>query len=138
MAQFILPSDDPLRLRDSLPEIEKQYKGIADNSLLVEVLNSYPGLVAVLNKHRQIIFANKEFLDFFGVESLQHILGKRSGEALDCQHAGKSDFGCGTTMWCSSCGASKAIRNCQATRSTPVSISVTGCSTWMRALTSMK
>ncbi|MDH3359929.1 MAG: PAS domain-containing sensor histidine kinase [Desulfobulbaceae bacterium] len=113
MVQFIIPADDPLRLRDSSADIEKQYQSILKNTLLVEVLNTYPGLVAVLNTHRQIIFANQEFLDFFGVESLQQLSGKRPGEALACDHAGTSKFGCGTTKWCSSCGAAQAIINCQ-------------------------
>ena len=113
MTQFILPSDDPLRLRDSSAEVEKQTNSIVDNRLLVEVLNTYPGLVAVLNAHRQIVFANQEFLDFFGVEDVQQLVGKRPGEALACDHARTSDYGCGTTMWCSSCGAAKAILNCQ-------------------------
>lgn len=113
MPQFILPPDDPLRLRDTNDEVEKQSKSIFDNSLLVEVLNTYPGLVAVLNDHRQIIFANQEFLEFFGVEDVQQLVGKRPGEALACEHAESSDLGCGTTIWCSSCGASRAILNCQ-------------------------
>ncbi len=113
MAQFILPADDPLRLRASPADIALQHEVIADNGLLVGVLKSYPGLVAVVNRHRQIIFANQAFLDFFGVGKLQQILGQRSGEALACNHAQESEFGCGTTKWCSSCGVSKAIRNCQ-------------------------
>ena len=113
MVKFILPANDPLRLRDTGDEVAKQTKSIVDNTLLVEVLDTYPGLVAVLNAHRQIIFANREFLNFFGVDSLQQLAGKRPGEALECEHAGTSDFGCGTTMWCSSCGAGRAILRCQ-------------------------
>ena len=113
MVQFTLPAGDPLRLRDSQEKIEQQHKTIVENSLLVGVLTSYPGLVVVLNRHRQIVFANQAFLDFFGVENHLQILGKRSGEAFECSHAVASEFGCGTTKWCSSCGASQAIRNCQ-------------------------
>ena len=113
MAQYFLSPTDPLRLRDSLSEIEKQSKIISDNDLLVGVLNSFPGLVAVLNTHRQIIFANRKFLEFFGVDSQQQLLGKRPGEALECQHVRNSESGCGTTRWCSSCGAFKSIVNCQ-------------------------
>ncbi|MDH4320101.1 MAG: ATP-binding protein [Desulfobulbaceae bacterium] len=113
MAQFTLPADDPLRLRDARADIENQSKAIADNQLLVGVLDSYPGLVAVLNRHRQIVFANQAFLHFFGLEKPQDILGKRPGEALVCKNAVAGEFGCGTSMWCSSCGASQAILNCQ-------------------------
>lgn len=111
--EFTLPADDPLRLRDSQAEIDKQHQAIADNSLLVGVLKSYPGLVAVLNVRRQIVYANDAFVDFFGVQEQRQILGQRPGEALACGHAGTSEFGCGTTQWCSHCGASQAIRNCQ-------------------------
>lgn len=113
MVQYIFSSDDSLRPRDPWSEIEKQSKGISNNDLLVGVLNSFPGLVAVLNPHRQIIFANRKFLDFFGVDSQQQLIGKRPGEALTCQHAAKSEFGCGNSEWCSSCGAFQSIMNCQ-------------------------
>ena len=43
-----------------------------------------------------------------------------------------------TSSWVKPSGSPAAIRIWVATRSMPVSISVTGCSTWMRQLISMK
>ena len=43
-----------------------------------------------------------------------------------------------TSVWLNPSGSPAAIRICVATRSIPVSISVTGCSTWIRQLISMK
>ena len=43
-----------------------------------------------------------------------------------------------TSSWVNPSGSPPAMRSCSWIRSTPVTISVTVCSTWMRALTSMK
>lgn len=65
MAQFILPADAPLRLRDSQEKIEQLYTSIVTNSLLEGVLESYPGLVTVLNRHRQIVLPIRRLSRFF-------------------------------------------------------------------------
>jgi hypothetical protein len=43
-----------------------------------------------------------------------------------------------TSSWRGRSPSPAAIRSCSATRSTPVTSSVTGCSTWMRVFISMK
>ena len=40
---------------------------------------------------------------------LKELLGKRPGEALGCVHASECSTGCGTTEFCSECGAVRAI-----------------------------
>jgi hypothetical protein len=42
------------------------------------------------------------------------------------------------SSWRSASGLPAAISSCHFTRSTPLTISVTGCSTWMRVFISMK
>jgi hypothetical protein len=113
MSSIILPEAAPLQQRCSPSEIETQRKSILENTFLMDVLNSFPDLVAVLNRHRQIVYANKTFTDLLGPINSLDIFGKRPGEALDCQQAFKSEYGCGTTESCSTCGAAKAISACK-------------------------
>ena len=72
-----------------------------------------PDFVLILNKERQIVLANRSFADFLGVKEPNSICGLRPGEALDCIHARKTAGGCGTTEFCSACGALKAILSSQ-------------------------
>jgi nitrogen fixation/metabolism regulation signal transduction histidine kinase len=88
-------------------EIESQSKAISSNRQLLGVLDAFPGLVLVLNHARQIVFANRSFLRFRGATCLAEVLGKKPGDALICEHAVQSALGCGTTVFCSTCGASK-------------------------------
>ncbi len=44
-----------------------------------------------------------------GIDDLAKALGLRPGEALQCIHADDEPSGCGTTKFCSTCGAAIAI-----------------------------
>ncbi len=72
------------------------------------ILSALPDVVVVLNRQRQIIFANRSMLTLLERDSEQ-LLGLRPGEALDCIHASETPGGCGTTAFCSTCGAVRAI-----------------------------
>jgi hypothetical protein len=96
------------QLRCSPVEIVNQNKAIGGNRQLLDLMDSLPGLVLVLNQTRQIVFANQSFLHFLGVTCLLELLGKKPGEALACEHAMQSVLGCGATDFCSTCGATKA------------------------------
>jgi len=63
----------------------------------------------ILNKQRQIIFANKTTLKTLGVADAETLFGLRPGEAVDCVHAVENAGGCGTTEFCKNCGAVNAI-----------------------------
>ncbi len=67
------------------------------------------GLLAVLDEHRQIVALNDEFLKMLGIVDPASVLGLRPGEALRCIHAHEEPGGCGTSKFCSSCGAAIAI-----------------------------
>ena len=69
------------------------------------VMDSVPEIVFILNKDRQIIYANKRAIEIAGTTQ---ITGMRHGEALHCQNA-KSPGGCGTSSICRYCGAMRAI-----------------------------
>jgi len=73
-------------------------------------LNAVLDGVLILNRQRQIIFANRAMSGLLGERmKLDAILGYRPGEALDCCHARENASGCGTTEACQVCGAFRAV-----------------------------
>jgi len=93
--------------------IAQQSKILTNQSLLVDVLNAVSTLVVILNRERQIVFANKAFLDLLGKEDLKAVTGLRLGEAMGCMHSDETDGGCGTTVFCKMCGAVNAMLSAQ-------------------------
>jgi signal transduction histidine kinase len=73
------------------------------------LLHSVSGLLAVIDENRQIVALNDSFLQALGIEEPADALGLRPGEALRCIHAADGTGGCGTTRFCSTCGAAIAI-----------------------------
>ena len=72
-------------------------------------VNAYPDIFLILNEQRQIVFANKALLELVGLPSDRDVCGLRPGELLDCMHACDESGGCGTSEFCSTCGAVSAI-----------------------------
>ncbi|MDD2598309.1 MAG: PAS domain-containing sensor histidine kinase [Kiritimatiellae bacterium] len=72
----------------------------------------------ILNEKHQIVFANRAAASLLNVLKHSDLYGMRPGEALGCVHANESEHGCGTTMFCRTCGAVKSILTAfQGTRS---------------------
>jgi nitrogen-specific signal transduction histidine kinase len=94
-------------------EIEKQTAELSADSFLGMLLNSMPNIVLVLNGDRQIVFANQALADVLGLGNLATVFGLRPGEAFNCVHADENEGGCGTTEFCSQCGAVNAILTAQ-------------------------
>jgi len=91
-------------------ETEHQVRLFAGMKLLGLLPDAVPCILLVVNEHRQIVFANEQFMTLVSPE--QHkigVLGRRPGEVLDCLHAFENAAGCGTTEFCSTCGAIHAI-----------------------------
>jgi signal transduction histidine kinase len=76
--------------------------------MLAEFLHAVPDVVVILNSNRQIIFANQSLLKLIQSDWAQ-VEGRRPGEILDCVHATENNGGCGTTEFCRTCGAVRAI-----------------------------
>ncbi len=96
--------------RAAAQETEHQVRLFAGMKLLGLLPDAVPCILLVVNEHRQIVFANEQFLSLVSPE--QHkvgVLGRRPGEVLDCLHAFESAAGCGGTEFCSTCGAVHAI-----------------------------
>lgn len=98
--------------RNSIEEIKVQSGYFEDMKLFRQMIDAIPHLVVILNKNRQIVIANK-FLDNFPEIRDIDVVGMRPGEALNCVNAGRKDGGCGTSVFCSVCGAANSIFNSQ-------------------------
>ncbi|MDF7800597.1 HAMP domain-containing sensor histidine kinase [Pontiellaceae bacterium B1224] len=104
--------------RAPIEEIKRQNKMLSGLPFVQEFLDAMPTMCIILNRERQIVFANAIFRKFAGIKDVdetadQLFLGKRPGEAAGCVRADITDGGCGTTVFCRTCGAVQSILNSQ-------------------------
>lgn len=90
-------------------ELAAEIEIVNMNPVLDGLLHSVSGLLAVLNEHRQIVSLNDSFMQMLGIHDPEEALGLWQGEVLQCIHAHEEPAGCGTTKFCSTCGAAIAI-----------------------------
>ena len=93
-------------------ELAIDIKSINDNSIVTNLLSSVSGVLAILNEFRQVVVINDSFLKMLGIDDPGKVLGLRPGEILNCIHSHSEPGGCGTTKFCSTCGAAIAIVSC--------------------------
>jgi nitrogen-specific signal transduction histidine kinase len=105
-----------LSSRSTKGEILDQHDIVALQQMFSGIFGAMPGISAIINRNRQIIYANHEFLALEGINSLEPLLGKRPGEALSCINSEKGTDGCGTSVSCQYCGAFNAITDSQLTQ----------------------
>jgi signal transduction histidine kinase len=124
-----LPTEFAPAERLSHDAVEEQSRAICCLPFVRDFLDAVPNMALVLNECRQIVFANRTFRDFVGIKELQELVGCRQGEVMDCIHAkyigqrpgeavgciraDLTEGGCGTTLFCRTCGAVRAILNSQ-------------------------
>ncbi len=82
---------------------------ISENPLINSLMHFVGGLIAILNEHRQILAINESLLKYMGIDDPGEALSLRPGEFLNCNYAHKMPGGCGTSMFCSSCGVAIAL-----------------------------
>ena len=104
MDSYFAPSE-----RAEIAELQSELNHISASPLINGLMNMVSGLLAVLNEQRQILALNEKFLETLGVEDAFATFGLRLGEAIQCVHAYDDPEGCGTTRFCSSCGAAIAM-----------------------------
>jgi len=95
--------------RLSSDEVRKQSAFFSNMPHLRPVGDAIPNPFLALNTHRQIVFANQGLADLAGKEHPEELYGLRPGEALHCVHSAETEGGCGTTEFCRTCGAARAI-----------------------------
>lgn len=94
--------------RCPIEEVRGQRKIVESIPLLRETLDAMPQFVLIMNECRQILFANRAVARALG-KSLDEIAGQRFGEALGCIRAQLEEGGCGTSEYCTVCGAGRAM-----------------------------
>ncbi|MEI6205977.1 MAG: sensor histidine kinase [Desulfuromonadales bacterium] len=90
-------------------ELNEDIRRATTNTFINGLMTIANGLFAVLNDKRQIISLNDSFIRLLGVEDPGKILGLRPGETVNCIHACEMPDGCGTSEYCSTCGAVLSI-----------------------------
>jgi len=95
--------------RTSIEDLNSEVKIISSDPLVSGILNSISGLLIVLDRNRQIVSINDSLMRKLGIKNPEDALGLRLGESLKCIHAYKEPDGCGTTEFCSNCGAAIAM-----------------------------
>ena len=87
----------------------KQAKRILDLDYARKILNSFPNVVIILNKFRQVIYANDVFMKITGMPNFEDLIGQKPGELVHCIHANSTEYGCGTGVECRYCGAINTV-----------------------------
>jgi PAS domain-containing protein len=95
--------------RLTLPRILDDSKQVGESPVLMAMLDSSPGMIALLNPERQIVYCNEGFVKAGGLTSKGDALGLRPGELLQCIHATDMPGGCGTSSSCCHCGMAQAL-----------------------------
>jgi K+-sensing histidine kinase KdpD len=80
-----------------------------EQSKTTRLVDAVPQIIMVLNAQRQLVHCNLALLQMLNLDSMDAILGKRPGEILSCIHANRLPGGCGTSEFCTKCGAVQAI-----------------------------
>ncbi|MEJ2199759.1 MAG: PAS domain-containing protein [Desulfuromonadaceae bacterium] len=90
--------------RDTKNQLARQQQALLNAPFIVDILNTLPDMMLVLNEQRQIVVANDLLLKALGMD-LSQLTGMRPGEALHCIHSEEGPHGCGTAEACAACGA---------------------------------
>lgn len=93
--------------QEQIADINQQ---LSHDPVAIGILNAVDSLVVVVNDNRQIVAANKIFLDISNCRE-DELIGQRLGEGLNCQNAEQGPNGCGTSANCKYCGAVLSILN---------------------------
>lgn len=115
--------------RASRDEVQRQHRKLRALPFVGEFLDAAPAMTVILNAQRQIVFANRASAGLLGREHVDArlgngideaggdgtagVLGLRPGEAAGCIRAPLTGSGCGTSVFCQTCGAANAIVNSQ-------------------------
>ena len=106
-------------------ELQRQADYFADGFITRHLLDAVPNVLLILNRQRQIVYANRTLFELTGAGASEALRGLRPGEALRCMHA-QGSAGCGSSEHCQACGilgaildsldGSKAVSECRINR----------------------
>jgi CheY-like chemotaxis protein len=106
-----LPTQFAPAERSSDQELQLQLKRFQENKTLHLVADASPYILLVLNQNRQVVYGNRRLVETFSKVDFLFACGLRPGELFSCVHSTETEGGCGTTEFCRTCGAVKAILN---------------------------
>jgi signal transduction histidine kinase len=90
-------------------EVARQHRMLAADPLVVGTLDAMLNMAVILNRQRQVVYANRALMDFLTLRDLESSKGKRIGDLFGCRHACETPGGCGTTEFCTKCGPANAL-----------------------------
>ncbi len=82
---------------------------LATTPWLTQALNSVPDLVMILNRDRQVVYANHAAGAFTSTADWKGATCLGPGDLFDCCHAQSAPGGCGTSEACHLCGAFRSV-----------------------------
>jgi len=101
--------------RSSNYTLQQSHLSLNKIKYLNDVFSSLSYIFCILDPNRQIVFTNDVPQKKLGIESIQQVLGKRFGEAINCRYSAVEEGGCGTSEHCRYCGSTNTILKCQET-----------------------
>lgn len=111
------PTHIPLKVtlseRAAAEQVSQQHATVAQLGYLSRAFDAVPNAVAILNRQRQVVYANPAFCSYVDAAGMEEIVGARIGEALTCVHSDLEEGGCGTSDYCTTCGALHAMLQAQ-------------------------
>ncbi|HLN54152.1 MAG TPA: ATP-binding protein [Lentimicrobium sp.] len=99
----------------SIDDIRASYHALKNDPVLRMFQEAMPDLALIVNKERQLVYANSNLIKFLDIEDPHLPLGLRLGNLINCIHSEDEPSGCGTTEACKYCGIVNAILQSQLT-----------------------
>jgi signal transduction histidine kinase len=90
-------------------QVLNQAMQAGESAVLVTMLDTVQGMVALVNLERQIVLCNGACAKAGGLDRKEDAVGMRLGELLSCVHATDLPGGCGTSESCRYCGLAQAV-----------------------------
>lgn len=98
------------------PSLQFQQRAISRLPFIDTFYDAVAEMVMILNEQRQIVFCNRNLADYLDIADKTAVYGKRPGEVFHCMNHRAGTDGCGTSEYCSACGAVDAVLESQAGR----------------------
>ena len=68
-------------------KILEEFNLLTSTEFVQKVFDAMPFICIVLNKHRQIVYANELFQQYLGLSDSESIVGAKPGEVFGCIHS---------------------------------------------------
>jgi hypothetical protein len=95
--------------------LESLFPDDSTRTFQIELINSLPNIVAILNEDRRLVYSNQITLDKFSIPTFEAAFDLRPGELFKCVNSTKEPEGCGASEACELCGALRAMEDSKAT-----------------------